>query len=65
MYFEQRLRPVLRTLLEAAAAAGEVRTDINADDILGAVASVCIPSRNDGHAQRMVTLLTDGLRCGL
>ena len=36
-YFEQRLQPALRTLLEAAVAAGEVRADVDADDLLGAV----------------------------
>jgi hypothetical protein len=41
-YFQQRLEPALRTLLESAAAAGEVRTDIAAEDLLGAVASLCM-----------------------
>jgi AcrR family transcriptional regulator len=63
-YFEKRLRPALRTLLESAAAAGAIRTDVNADDILGAVASLCIHSDRPGRAQRMVTLLVDGLRYG-
>jgi AcrR family transcriptional regulator len=65
-YFEQRVRPALRTLLKSAAAAGEVRTDVDADDLLGAVASLCMSSHNDGpdHARRMVALLVDGLRYG-
>lgn len=63
-YFEQRLRPALRTLLESAAAAGEIRTDVDADDILGAVASLCMPAHDDGHARRMVALFVDGLRYG-
>ncbi len=61
-YFEQRLRPTLRALLESAAAAGEIRTDVQADDLLTAVASLCMPAHQDGHAQRMVALLVDGLR---
>lgn len=63
-YFNQRLRPALRTLLESAAAAGEVRTDVDADDILGAVASLCMRADDDrpGYARRMVALLVDGLR---
>ena len=65
-YFQQRLEPALRTLLESATAAGEVRTDIAAMDLLGAVASLCMHAHNQGpeHARRMVSLLIDGLRYG-
>ncbi len=65
-YFEQRLRPALQTLLASAAAAGEVRTDVDADDILGAVASLCMHAFDQGpeHARRMVSLFVDGLRYG-
>jgi AcrR family transcriptional regulator len=65
-YFDQRLRPALSTLLEAAAAAGEVRGDVHADDLLGAVASLCMSAHNagPGRAERMVGLLVDGLRYG-
>ena len=34
-YFLQRLEPALRGLLEAAGGAGEVRTDISAEELLG------------------------------
>ncbi len=66
-YFQQRLQPALRTLLESAAAAGEVRTDVTSEDLLGAVASLCMPAHNHGpdHARRMVALLVDGLRYGM
>jgi AcrR family transcriptional regulator len=65
-YFEQRVRPALRPLLESAVAAGEVRGDVDADDILGAVASLCSSAHNDGagRAERMVALFADGLRYG-
>ena len=65
-YFRQRLEPALRTLLEAAAAAGEIRADISAEELLGAVASLCMHAYAQGpeHARRMVALLTDGLRYG-
>jgi AcrR family transcriptional regulator len=65
-YFDQRLRPALRGLLKAAVAAGEVRADVDADDLLGAVASLCMSAHNDGRgrAERMVALLVDGLRHG-
>lgn len=65
-YFDQRLRPALRALLEAAAAGGEIRADVDADDLLGAVASLCMSAYTDGpgRAERMVALLVDGLRYG-
>ncbi len=65
-YFRRRLEPALRTLLESAVAAGEVRTDIAAWDLLGAVASLCMHAYEQGpeHARRMVALLVDGLRYG-
>ncbi len=65
-YFNKRLQPALRTLLASAAAAGAVRTDVDADDLLRAVANLCLSAQNDGpsHADRMVSLLIDGLRFG-
>jgi AcrR family transcriptional regulator len=65
-YFQQRLEPALRALLESAAAAGEVRTDFAARDLLDAVASLCRTAYDRGpdHARRMVALLVDGLRYG-
>jgi len=63
-YFKKRLEPALQLLLESAAAAGVVRADIAANDLLGAVASLCMQAYNQGpeHARRMVSLLVDGLR---
>ena len=65
-YFQKRLLPALRTLLDAAAAAGEVRADVDPDELLRAVASLCMqaPNEKPGHARRMVALLVDGLRYG-
>ncbi len=65
-YFNQRLRPALESLLESASAAGEVRADVQPDDLLHAVANLCLSADDDrsGHAQRMVDLLIDGLRYG-
>ena len=64
-YFDQRLRPALRTLLDGAVMAGVVRTDVDADELLSAVASLCMSGRNAeaGRAERMVALLVDGMRC--
>lgn len=65
-YFDKKLRPALKALLDAAGAVGEVRTDIEPDDLLKAVGSLCM-SAYDGqtdHARRMVALIVDGLRYG-
>jgi AcrR family transcriptional regulator len=66
IYFNQRLRPALQQLLETAVAAGAVRADVEADDILNAVASLCHSTHNNSrdHALRMVALFADGLRYG-
>lgn len=62
-YFDQRLRPALQGLLDAAARAGEVRSDIEPDDLLRAVGSLCMAAYDDpDYAHRMVALLVDGLR---
>jgi hypothetical protein len=66
LYFDERLRPALETLLNAAVAAGEVRAGVDADDLLHAVAGLCMAAR-DGttdQARRMAALLVDGLRYG-
>jgi AcrR family transcriptional regulator len=66
-YFQKRLRPALKTLLDAAVAAGEVRSGVKPDDLLTAVASLSAPSHGGDPAQarRMVALLADGLRYGV
>ncbi|MFD0201667.1 MULTISPECIES: TetR/AcrR family transcriptional regulator [Saccharothrix] len=65
-YFRQRFVPVLGALLDAAAEAGEVRSDVDPYDLLRATANLTLPSPDDsdGHARRMVALLVDGLRYG-
>ena len=63
-YFMQRLGPALGSLLDDAAAAGEIRADIGPEELLYAVSKLCVPSGGEGAAssQRMVALLIDGLR---
>lgn len=65
-YFETRLTPALRALLDAAAASGEVRNDIEPYDLLWAVGNLCMSAKDDqtDYARRMVALLVDGLRYG-
>lgn len=65
-YFQQRLEPALSSLLDAAAAAGEMRADIAPYDLLRAVANLSTTTQEGGpaHARRMLALLVDGLRYG-
>jgi hypothetical protein len=65
-YFAGRLEPALGSLLEAAAASGQIRADISPRELLHAVATLCMPVAGDGvaYSQRMVALLMDGLRYG-
>ena len=66
-YFSEHLGPALRTLLDAAVAAGAVRDGVDPLDLLGAVANLCVPppgSDDTARAHRMVALLVDGLRYG-
>ena len=63
-YFEDRLSPALNGLLMAAAATGEIRGDVNARELLWAIAGLC-GRRRTGDAEvarRMIDLLLDGLR---
>ncbi len=62
-YLLQRLDPVVVMMLDRAAAAGEIRSDVTANDLLRAVAQLCIPGPGGpAYSQRMVALLVDGLR---
>ena len=65
-YFPKRLLPALQGLLEAAAQAGEARADVDAGDLLEAVASLARLTSGDDttQARRMVSLLVDGLKFG-
>lgn len=65
-YFEERLSPALDGLLKAAAAAGHLRSQVNARDLLVAIASLCAPTRTGDPtlARRMIGLVLDGLRAG-
>ena len=66
VYFNQRLRPALQTLLESAITVGAVRSDVDAEDILGAVRGLCMAADDGrpGQTQRMIALFADGLRYG-
>jgi AcrR family transcriptional regulator len=64
IYFQEKLRPVLQGLMEAASKAGNVRADIDPAELLLAVARLCAPNDQGGiteQSRRMVALLVDGL----
>ncbi len=62
-YFLDRLVPVCTELLGAAGAAGEIRADLDAFELLRAVGNLCIGVGTDSRydARRMVGLLIAGL----
>src|ERR1700689_776020 len=49
-YFMRRLGPTLGSLLEAAAARGEIRAGLSPEDLLHAVANLCQPAAGEGPA---------------
>ncbi|TDC07074.1 TetR/AcrR family transcriptional regulator [Nonomuraea longispora] len=63
-YFLDRLVPVCTRLLDAAAAVGQIRSDLNALELMRGVGNLCIGADNDPRydARRMVGLLIAGLR---
>lgn len=65
-YFRARFEPALASLLDAAAAAGEVRGGVEPYDLLRAIGNLSVATGDDGaaHARRMLELLIDGLRYG-
>ena len=59
------LRGAITTILDAGRATGELRTDVDADDILAGllgIFTVAGTPDHEGQAQRLLDLLMDGLR---
>jgi AcrR family transcriptional regulator len=65
-YFRQHLEPALRSLLDAAVTAGQIRDDVEPYELLRGVGNLSGAAGDDGasHGRRMVDLLIDGLRYG-
>ncbi|MEU8136617.1 TetR/AcrR family transcriptional regulator [Streptodolium elevatio] len=63
-YFLDRLVPVCAELLDAAAASGEIRPDIEAYQLMRGIGNLCIGADSDPRydARRLVALLVAGLR---
>ncbi|KAF1701658.1 TetR/AcrR family transcriptional regulator [Pseudoxanthomonas suwonensis] len=65
-YVLGQLTPALESLLQAAAAAGAIRDDVDPREFLLATLRLAAPASegNTAEARRMVALLCDGLRSG-
>ncbi|MFF9014617.1 TetR/AcrR family transcriptional regulator [Streptomyces sp. NPDC014870] len=63
-YFLERLVPVCTQLLDAAVTAGEIRTDLDAYQLMRGIGNLCIGAESDPRydARRLVALLVAGLR---
>jgi AcrR family transcriptional regulator len=63
-YFVDRLTPVCAELLDAAARAGQIRSDVQALELMRGVGNLCIGADRDPRydARRMVEILLAGLR---
>lgn len=66
-YFRASFEPALGKLLQAAAAAGQVRPGVAPYDLLRAIGNLSAASGEDArdHTRRMVGLLLDGLKIGV
>ena len=64
IYFDKQLKPALQILLDEAVKMGEARSGIEPDDLLRAVANLCMSAQDDRieYSRRMVSLLVDGVR---
>jgi len=63
-YFHERVGPSLAALLDAAVAAGTIRDDLSAGDLLHAITQLSqpVPGRGPDLNQRILAVFVDGLR---
>jgi AcrR family transcriptional regulator len=63
-YFLDRLVPVCAQLLDAAVVAGEIRSDVDAYELMRGVGNLCVGTDNSPRydARRLVELVIAGLR---
>ncbi|WP_327426011.1 TetR/AcrR family transcriptional regulator [Streptomyces sp. NBC_01236] len=63
-YFLDRLLPVCTELIDAAAASGEIRSDLDAYHLMRGIGNLCIGAESDPRydARQLVALLVAGLR---
>ena len=64
-YFLDRLVPACAELLDAAAAAGELRTEVRPIELMRGVGNLCVGADSDPQydARRLVGILVAGLKC--
>lgn len=66
-YSHRRIREALGSLLDAAVATGQIRSDVDQEDLIRAMSGICmatdVPGWSD-RAGRLIDLLLDGLRYG-
>jgi len=66
-YSHKRIKDALGSLVDAAVAAGQIRSDVDRDDLLRAMSGICMATDSPGWSERsgrLVDLLVDGLRFG-
>lgn len=66
-YTHARMMDAVTMLLDAAAAAGTIRPDVDARDLMRAISGICLVCTDDvrqEQTRRMIALLMDGLRFG-
>jgi AcrR family transcriptional regulator len=63
-YFLDRLLPVCSRLLDAAAEAGEIRTDLTAFELMYGVGNLCVGHDPGYNPRTLVAVLIAGLRTG-
>lgn len=65
-YFDQNLRPAIDRLLARAMEAGQIRKDVDAEELMYAVAHLSSASYygSTNNSHRLVSILVDGLRYG-
>jgi AcrR family transcriptional regulator len=63
----KRIKDALGSLVDAAVASGQIRSDVDCDDLLRAMSGICMATDSPGWSERsgrLVDLLVDGLRYG-
>ena len=60
-----QITAAVASLVEAGIAAGAIRSDVDADDVLRAMGAVwAVPAGSEDQARRVLMLVMDGLRHG-
>jgi AcrR family transcriptional regulator len=66
-YSHKRIKDALNLLVDAGVESGEIRSDVDSEDLLRAMSGICMATDTPGwseRSERLVDLLIDGLRYG-